>query len=230
MHLLRTTTRLIDEGETAVDLDQSPAEFVFLSFSDSDLGVMAAALEGETQLTARLASLAMLKHPYSIDLYIEKVATKARFVLVRLLGGRDYWRYGADELYAAARKHGFALAFVPGDSRPDPRLAETSTVAPDMLAQIWALFEAGGETNIRHLLHWLRSDDETSSLPKPEAVDAAGLFTAACRPGLAEAPLAALIFYRAYLLAGDTAPIEACADALARKGLRVSAVYVSSLK
>lgn len=230
MHLLRTTTRLIDEGETAVDLDQSPAEFVFLSFSDSDLGVMAVALEGEAKLTARLASLAMLKHPYSIDLYIEKVAAKARFVLVRLLGGRDYWRYGADELFAAARKHGFALAFVPGDSRPDPRLAETSTVAPQILAQLWALFEAGGEANIRHLLGWLRSSDETFSLPKPEAVAASGLFTAACRPGLATAPHAVLIFYRAYLLAGDTAPIEACADALARKGLRVSAVYVSSLK
>ncbi len=230
MHLLRTTTRLIDEGESAIDLDQSPAEFVFLSFSDSDLGVMAAALDGEERLTARLASLAMLKHPYSIDLYIEKVAAKARFVLVRLLGGRDYWRYGADELFAAARKHGFALAFVPGDSRPDPRLAGTSTVAPDILAQIWALFEAGGEANIRHLLTWLRGGEETSSLPKPETVAAAGVFAAACRSGLATAPLAVLIFYRAYLLAGDTAPIEACADALARKGLRVAAFYVSSLK
>ena len=39
-----------------------------------------------------------------------------------------------------------------------------------------------------------------------------------------------LVFYRAYVLAGDTAPIEACADALARKGARVLAVSVTSLK
>jgi len=57
MHLLRTTTRLIDENEAAVDLGQTPADFVFLSFSDSDLGVMAAALEGETRFCARLAPL-----------------------------------------------------------------------------------------------------------------------------------------------------------------------------
>ncbi len=52
MHLLRTTTRLLDDSESAVDLGQTPAEFVFLSFSDSDLGVMAAALEGMTRLGA----------------------------------------------------------------------------------------------------------------------------------------------------------------------------------
>lgn len=236
MHLLRTTTRLIDEGETAIDLDQSPADFVFLSFTDSDLGVMAAALDGDAGVSARLAALAMLKHPYSIDLYIEKVAAKARFVLVRLLGGLDYWRYGADELYAAARTYGFTLALVPGDGRPDPRLAERSTVAPDLLAQIWALFEQGGEANIRRLLTWLEAcaradlDGEAPPLPPAEPATAAGLFAPACRPGLADAPLAILIFYRAYLLAGDTAPIEACAEALARKGFRVRAIYVTSLK
>ncbi len=47
MHLLRTTTRLIDEADRAVDLGQTPADLVFLSFSDSDLGLAAAALEDD---------------------------------------------------------------------------------------------------------------------------------------------------------------------------------------
>ncbi len=133
MHLLRTTTRLIDEAEAAVDLGQSPGDVVFLSFSDSDLGVAAAALEDGAAPPARLASLAMLRHPYSVDLYIEKVAAKARFVLVRLLGGLDYWRYGALELAAAARRDGFDLVIVPGDGRPDLRLAELSTLAAPIM-------------------------------------------------------------------------------------------------
>ena len=183
-------------------------------------------------LDARLASLAMLKHPYSVDLYLEKIAAKARFVLVRLLGGLDYWRYGVEELFAAARKNGFALAIVPGDSRPDPRLDQCSTLPKALLEKIWATFEAGGEANIRNLLvsidAHLRS--EALSFPAPALVTPAGLFPAACRPGDANAPLAVLVFYRAYVLAGDTAPIEACADALARKGARVFAVSVTSLK
>ena len=232
MHLLRTTTRLLDESANAVDLDQTSAEFVFLSFSDSDLGVAAAALGGNAHLDARLAPLGMLKHPYSIDLYVEKLAAKVRFVLVRLLGGLDYWRYGAEELTAAARKYGFALALVPGDASRDPRLDEFSTLPSDTLEQIWATFEAGGEANIRRLFGWIGAHlrGVSAPLPLPASVPAAGLFPAACRAGPAEALLAVLIFYRAYLLAGDTAPIIACADALAQKGARVLAAYVTSLK
>ncbi len=232
MHLLRTTTRLIDESASAVDLGQTAADFVFLSFSDSDLGVAAAALEDDTRLGARLAPLGMLKHPYSIDLYVERIAAKARFVLVRLLGGLDYWRYGAEELAAAARKHGFALAIVSGDSRHDPRLDELSSLPADILERIWATFEAGGEANVRRLLGWIDAylRDEAVPLPLPAEVPAAGLFPAGCRAGSMEARLAVLIFYRAYLLAGDIAPIIACADTLAQKGARVLAAYVTSLK
>ena len=38
MHLLVRETRGLDEAEEAVDLGQSSADLVFLSFSDSDLG------------------------------------------------------------------------------------------------------------------------------------------------------------------------------------------------
>ena len=43
-------------------------------------------------------------------------------------------------------------------------------------------------------------------------------------------PLAVIVFYRAYLLAADLAPIEALARALDREGLNVRALYVASLK
>ena len=43
MHLLRTEQRSLDEAEAAVDLGQTPAGILFLSFSDSDLGLVAAA-------------------------------------------------------------------------------------------------------------------------------------------------------------------------------------------
>src|SRR5947209_8037505 len=102
MHLLRTELRSLDETAQAVDLEQTRADIVALSFTDSDLAVLAKAWERLTSepespakgLTLRLASLNDLRHPYSVDLYVEKVLAHARFILVRLLGGMDYWKYG----------------------------------------------------------------------------------------------------------------------------------------
>lgn len=232
MHLLRTTTRTIDEAESAVDLGQTPGKIVFLSFSDSDLGLVAAALEDRAADDVRLASLASLRHPYSVDLYIETVVAQARFVLVRLLGGLDYWRYGAQELAAVARRQKFDLALIPGDGRADPRLDELSTLPADMLRAIAGAFDNGGVGNLVHLFAWIarRGDGATEPPPAPQGVPAFGLFAAACRAGAIEAPLAIIVFYRTYLLAGDVAPILAVADALAARGLRVLAAYVPSLK
>ena len=39
-----------------------------------------------------------------------------------------------------------------------------------------------------------------------------------------------IVFYRSFMLAGDTAPVGALADALAARGLDVTAIFVTSLK
>ncbi|MGL4285634.1 MAG: hypothetical protein ACRCVA_04785, partial [Phreatobacter sp.] len=99
MHILPATTVTLDEVDRAVDLGQAPGDVVVLSFADSDLTALSAAA-GTAGLAVRLASLRQLKHPLSVDLYIEKTVIGSRFVLVRLLGGLDYWRYGLDQLDA----------------------------------------------------------------------------------------------------------------------------------
>ena len=76
MHLLATQSATLDEIDVAVDLGQTAADLVVLSFSDSDLSALAAAWKQNcTQLpTLRLASLKRLRHPLSTDLYIDGVA------------------------------------------------------------------------------------------------------------------------------------------------------------
>lgn len=159
MHLLRTETRTLDEAEAAVDLAQSPAELVFLSFTDSDMTALARAWDAgrDRYPTLRIAPLAQLKHPYSVDLYVANVAAKARFVLVRLLGGLDYWRYGVEELGRAARQQGFHLAVVPGDYRQDERLDTASTLPPEDLRRLWGWFHEGGPENLASCLGFLSS-------------------------------------------------------------------------
>ena len=138
MHVLATELATLEEADAAIDLGQSPAEIVVLSFSDSDLSALAAAWQHDADVlpTMRLASLKRLRHPMSVDLYVESVVARARIVIVRCLGGLDYWRYGFEHIADVARDNGVLFAALPGDDRADPRLAAVSTLAAEPLARI----------------------------------------------------------------------------------------------
>jgi cobaltochelatase CobN len=236
MHLLRTETRLLEEAEAAIDLAQTPAEILFLSFSDSDLTLLAAAAQAwpENAPSLRLANLSLLKHPYSVDLYVEKAANHARFVLVRLLGGLEYWRDGVEELSRAARAKNFALAIVPGDAVVDARLDAASTLPLGDLRRIHQVFQEGGTEHIAVLFAFFESFTNTRpvwrELPALTERPAAGRFEAGCRKLACPKGQALILFYRSFLAAEDTAAILALADALAEQELSVTVIFVSSLK
>ncbi|MBG0803359.1 cobaltochelatase subunit CobN [Methylocystis sp. H4A] len=231
MHLLPRDLHNLDDAGAAVDLGQSPAEIVFLSFSDSELRLLARLYEqsGASLPSFRCASLTQLKHPYSVDLYLDAVARHARLIVVRLLGGKDYWAYGVEQLEALARAKRIALAIVPGDMHDDARLKQASTLGAETLNRIWRFFQDGGPDNLRSFLGYAstligRPAQWRESLP----VANAGQFEFARRAG--GELRATIVFYRAMFLADDVAPIIALADALAQRGFAVEAVYVASLK
>ncbi len=231
MHLVADQVRSLDETARAVDLGQTTAEVAFLSFSDSDLALVAKAhAAGADALPSlRLASLADLRHPYSVDLWLDAVGRKARFVLVRLLGGMDYWRYGVDELAAAARNHGLTLALVPGDAREDDRLDRASTLPPEDLRRLWRWFDEGGPDNVASALGWIAARlGRDAAWDEPRPLPAHGEMIEAARDG--DGPLALVTLYRSIWAAADAAPITALADALAARGFRVRAEWVTSLK
>ena len=232
MHLLLRETRSLDQDEAPVDLGQTPADVVFLSYSDSDLGAAAAAWEAAdgSLPPLRLANLSHLRHPMSVDLYVEQVIEHARCVVVRLLGGLDYWRYGAEELNKACVRHGIALALLPGDGHEDPRLDELSTVDAKVRQRLSAYLREGGPANTASALQL--AAHLAGACPDPgraaETLPQFGIQDFPVPPG--HGPLAVIVFYRSYLLAGDTAPIAALANALNERGLAVRALFVSSLK
>jgi hypothetical protein len=113
---------------------------VVLSFSDSDLGAFGAAwhaarADDPAFPDMRLANLAALAHPLSVDTYVERTLGGARAILIRLIGGEAYWAYGLSQVSLLARAQGIALAVLPGDGRPDPRLDSYSTVPPKPCAR-----------------------------------------------------------------------------------------------
>jgi cobaltochelatase CobN len=237
VHLLAREVRTLDDEQGAVDLGQTPGDVVFLSFSDSDLGAAAAAWQamGADRPTLRLASLARLRHPMSVDMYVEQVIAHARCVVVRLLGGLDYWQYGAQEISALCRAQGIPLAMVPGDARDDTRLGELCTAPAVSVAMLDTYLRHGGPANLTQALRLAAHLGGVGGAPTepPMELPAAGLLALPAEEnvGASGAPgLAVIVFYRSHLLAGDVAPIEALAEALRWRGMTVQAIYAASLK
>lgn len=247
MHLLLRETKSLDATEEAVDLGQSPADLVFLSFTDTDLAALSAAHErlcrdlGDQAPTLRIASLQKLRHPGSVDLYLESVAEHAKAIVIRLLGGLDYWRYGAEELGRLAREKGIALAIVPGDGREDQRATTLSTLDQDSCEQIERYWTEGGPANLSRLLRAMAFHGGLSkraplpAVPLPKVGYYEPLLGPCCP--MDGDPISAptkgkvlLCFYRSLILAEDTEPIEALMTALRVKGSAVRAIFVNSLK
>src|SRR5580704_14063607 len=242
MHLLTTSSTNLDDIVEAVDLRQTPGDIAILSFADSDLSDLAAAWQAERAAlpSVRLAHLRDLRHPMSVDLWIDRVASHAKVIVLRLLGGADWWKYGIERLSALARERGIALAVLPGEDRDDSRLAAASTLPPHELDTLLRFFREGGHDNLRALLRRLARHagcDLELREPRPlprlagyvpgtGAVDLDQL-AATLRPGK---PVVPIIFYRAMLLAADTAPIDALYAALARRSLSPAPLFVTSLK
>ncbi|WP_276199886.1 cobaltochelatase subunit CobN [Chelatococcus sp. XZ-Ab1] len=251
MHLLATTSVTLDEANEAVDVAQSPGDIVVLSFADSDLALVAAAharlahaRSGSDFPSLRLADLKRLRHPLSVDLYVDQVAAKARFVLVRCLGGVDYWRYGLERLSQLARETGLMLAAVPGEPRPDPALMALSSASPDLLRALHADFSAGSEAAMQAMLGRIaaalghEAASETASAPPAPlpplvawSAEGGAVEPVAALASLpADRPVVPLLFYRSALAAGDVAPVAALAEALAVRGLAPLPLALTSLK
>ena len=229
-----------------------------LSFTDSDLAAFAAAYErmSEPRPSLRLANLAALKHPYSVDLYLETVCSRARFVVG-----------------AAARRHR-VLALrrrATRRSRPVPRHRARAAAGRSLRGRAarggldagWSFAAVAGKLFRRG---WPRQHGRVPRFHRERkragaarsggvrAVLAAPAFLlplcgrrwrAAPDEGRAiPAPLtptlsreerergrrALIVFYRSIYLADDLAPIDALANAREARGFAMTCVYVTSLK
>jgi cobaltochelatase CobN len=242
MHLLTTTSTNLDEIVEAVDLAQPPGDVAVLSFADSDLAGLAAAWEAEREAlpSVRLAHLRELRHPMSVDLWIDRVGAHAKVIVVRLLGGLDWWKYGIERLSLLARERGIALAVLPGEDRDDARLAAASTLPSGELETLVHYFREGGRENLRALLRRLaRHAGYDLKVPPPQPVprfagylpDEGAVDLDRLAANLSpDKPVVPIIFYRAMLLAADTAPIDALYAALAERSLAPVPLVIPSLK
>jgi cobaltochelatase CobN len=239
MHVVFRESRGLEETAVPKDLGQDPADLAILSFSDSDLSTFAAGWRhGHASLPSlRLANLADLRHPLSVDTYIERTLPKTRGVLVRLIGGESYWSYGLSALHRLAKDRGIALAVLPADGRDDPRLDALSTLPVSTLRRLKAMCDQGGaiaaQAAIAELARsaGLDAGRVTGEIDIPEMGfydPARGAIAAPPHPD--QRPRALVTFYRSYLTAADTAPVDALIGALRQKGFDACGAFATSLK
>ena len=227
MHLLATTSGVVDGGAEAVDLKQSPADVVILSAADSELACLAAAYDqlGSAAPNLRLANVLQLQHHYSVDLYAEKTLNHAKLIIIRLLGGKAYWPYGIEVIHALAREKNIKLVLLNGGQETDPELASLSTLAAADVERLRQYFAFGGAPNARALLQFCSYIlGEAEEPPMPQALPKFGLHNNVANPQ------AAIVFYRSVIEGGQTVPIDALAKALASNGIATSSIFVTSLK
>jgi cobaltochelatase CobN len=240
MHVVFRESHGLEDSETPFDPGQTPADLVVLSFSDSDLGAFAAGWhrgggpDGKLP-TLRLCNLVALRHPASVDNYVEQTLTGAKGILIRLIGGENYWPYGIMQVQDFARRNDIALAILPADGRADPSLDAHSTLPVSTLRRLSHLCDAGGAVAAQAALAQLSLAAGFYAGPVigTKSVPDFGLYD----PERGVIPFAdvtgdviAITFYRSYLTAADTAPIDALINALRARGFAAVGLFVPSLK
>jgi len=238
MHVVFRESRGLEETATPRDIGQDPADLVVLSYSDSDLAAFAAGWRrGRDSLPSlRLANLAELRHPLSVDTYVERTLSQARGILVRLIGGESYWSYGLAALQQLAKDRNIVLAVLPADGRDDTRLDGYSTLPVSTLRRLKVLCDTGGPVAAQAaiaqlaLASGLYAGPVAGEMTVPEMGfydPARGVIAA---PSGGGKPRALVTFYRSYLTAADTGPVDALIAALREKGFDAHGVFVASLK
>ncbi len=239
MHVVFRESHGLEETDAApFDLGQSPADMVVLSFSDSDLGAFAAGWHrGKDVLPSlRLGNLVALRHPLSVDTYVERTLSGAKAVLVRLIGGEQYWPYGIAALRELAMQRGVALAILPADGRADPRLDELSTLPVPILRHLTRLCDTGGAGAAQEALaQFARAAGlDAQSVGGDKSIPSFGFYDP--QYGILEAapairrPEVVVVFYRSYLTAADMAPVDALLNALGEAGFNSYGMFATSLK
>jgi cobaltochelatase CobN len=240
VHVVFRERHGLEETAAPFDLGQDPADMVVLSYSDSDLGAFAAgwrrAAGGLPSL--RLANIVALRHPVSVDTYLERTLCSAKAILVRVIGGEPYWPYGLASIHRLATEQQIALAVLPADGRPDDRLDQLSTLPLHVLRRLAELCDVGGAVAAQSALAELAIGAGLAaapvagdtSIPDHGFYDPSRGVVAPSAVAVDGRPLAIVAFYRSYLAAADMGPVDALIAELRAAGLAAFGAFAPSLK
>ncbi|MBX7145924.1 MAG: cobaltochelatase subunit CobN [Alphaproteobacteria bacterium] len=245
MHLLTTKKQGLIEDNEAIELNQKPADIVFLSCADTEIACLAGAyktLYHDQFPTLRLASILQLKHPYSIDHYIDTIIQHAKIIVIRLLGGKNYWPYGIERIHYICSIKNIKIILLPGDDVFDQELIDLSNISLDIYKDLWNYCIHGNLYNMKNFLYYCVSlIGYQYTWQKAVKLAKVGLY----RPDIEDLKINNLhehqffqknkafvpvIFYRALIQSNNLEVIHKIIEELEKKGIIALPIYVTTLK
>ncbi len=219
------------------------AGFLFLTHADTDILLLdriAATLPDDFP-PVRAYNIARLGDGSDLLDFLDRTAPEAEIVIVRLHGGRATFAAGLARLGSLAERHDFFLLCVPGTDELDPELTALSNAAVPTIHELFAYLQLGGAHNYEHALRFLSDHLLTTGFgyDAPAPAPRFGIY----HPDLPDATLAALrarhdltaptvgiLFYRAHLLSGNTAFVDALIRAIEQQGANALPVFTAVSK
>ncbi|HTF72626.1 MAG TPA: cobaltochelatase subunit CobN, partial [Edaphobacter sp.] len=229
------------EGLTQLELAQPDGAIMLLSHADTDMLTLIKARESlPAQLRVGTYSLNALRNEDQMNALISGELSKAKVVVVRCHGPLSCIP-GFDKLKAACVERGQSLVLVSGTGDNASEFSETINVPADVMHTASGYLDLGGVDNFGELFRFLSDRlmltgyGYASPSPMPEHgiylpdMEAA-TFEDWRRQSDLTKPTAAVLFYRAHHMSGNTAFIDAMVEELRNRGMNALCVFTSSLK
>ncbi|MEM9506740.1 MAG: cobaltochelatase subunit CobN [Cyanobacteria bacterium P01_E01_bin.35] len=232
--------------EGVILIEQSPAPIIFLTYADTDIQSIATAADflepGFPEI--RVVNLLNLQQQLSIDAYVENTISKAKVIVLRLLGGNAYWSYGFERIKEIVALSKIDLFVIPGDNAPDLDLISHSTVSLAAVNQLWQYILEAGRENYINALQFI-SDISLGTKyhpPLPQSVPELGLYNWHDQQRNKSSKShhlkldhqhnynCVILFYRSHYLAGNTTPIDELCKSIVALNLQPLPIFVSSLR
>ncbi len=243
MHLLTAKPGGFTDEEGIIDLQQTRADIIILSAQDSSLALLSQVIKNlpEDYPSIRLANLVHLNKPAAFDLYADAVLESAKLIIVSLLGGESYWRYGLEQLQVLTQAKTIPLIIVPGDDQMDVQLLAYSNVEQEDCLYCWHYLRQAGQRNINNFFAWLGNRffqiemdwEPPRQLPKEwiyhPQIEQASLADWQ-RQWKQNQSVAILLIYRSHIQSGQTQAFDQLLKILQQQGLNPLPIVISSLK
>ncbi|HGY5542382.1 MAG TPA: cobaltochelatase subunit CobN [Prochlorococcus sp.] len=221
--------------EDVLLVEQPSAPILLLTSARTDIATLASVLDLQEQHgwknRIRALPLTALDHPAQVDHYLATTASKAKLIVVRLLGGRGHWSYGLEQL--SLWKEGDAqreLLILAGTIDQDLELHALGSYPIPLADRLALLMREGGVENMLMLLDVF--DDLFNDKPLTlDHIKVKAMADPAPWDWQSESgPKVGVVLYRALFQAGDLAFPKAINQKLRDRGLVPRAIWVSSLR
>jgi cobaltochelatase CobN len=229
------------ESLTQLELAQPDGAIMLLSHADTDMLTLIKASETlPAELRVGAFSLNALRNEDQMNALISGEMSKAKVIVVRCHGPLSCIP-GFGKLKTACIERGQSLVLVSGTGDNASEFSETINVPADVMHTASGYFDIGGVANFGELFRFLSDRlmltgyGYAAPSPMPEhgiylpEIDVA-TFEDWQRQVDPEKPTAAVLFYRAHRMSGNTAFIDKIVEALRSKDMNALCIFTSSLK